>query len=491
MKYIIYASISLLAWIALSGCAQVAPVEKASLEGYGRKAALETRVWVHRPLPARTGTGRPMPMPVPMSDLYESPAGEINMFLVHQGEDLFPCGPETSVTLKYSNGDGETGFCPPVPILPSDALKWTGTAVLNGFKVEKNVTRCTANPNVPSKSIATVLDDITYDNSSNTVHVNAQSKYDINGRYDVDMWYSSVRANRKYMQFWSNAVSLSMQNDRSSSGVMIGNDKGVYPVPVYPSCNNDNECVINLTVDVNSLDQNDSKIHNSFYRDKKVFALLQGLSLNHDRSSRKFIDSEVSLGVRDGDIIAENGTVSLQIIVNYNGQNTPKAFNTTVYFVIGVYDSEHVAYVDVGSTRGADWSDLADDRTVIDQVTANLPWGRSPKGDFTCDESGCNKSTVLPMFVGLKSWGFDLDNSYRVRSIRGVARLNALENVASGNARVSVMYAGEAICKKCTAPARSIVPNAMAAGVVLCEVSMFAMRLSKLCTLTTLMMNCH
>lgn len=457
-------------WLLLPLCFALTGFQAGAEQKYGLKHALETGIWRHKPLPAERSTppGRPMLSPDVEPDISDMAEGEVNLFLVHQGKELFPCGPDQAVTIDYSVGDTDRRKCPPVGVLPDQIRKWTATAVLNGARFFKNEPKCTANPNVAQKSLSASLENISYDDRADRLSLRAASKYDAKGDYDSTLWYTSIRANRKYLRFWSNSVDIHMNNSTSASGAIESNATSPYPAAISPVCDNNNQCVIDTTVHLNVPDRNGQAMNNQFARGKKAFAMLQGFEFDHDGARRKFRAAKVALRLSD-DTVAADGTLPIRIIVKYRGKQTPKALNAKVHFMVGVYDPEQVAYVGLSPTQTASWTNSGFRREVIDSVSVPMPWGRPPKGDFVCPNAGCDKAKVLPMFVGLRSWGFDLDKQYQVKSIRGLARLRAVNDLAGDNARLSVRYAGEAHRNKCLVRDRVETANRMWAGAVVCR----------------------
>ncbi len=373
--------------LAISGCQQTAP--RGPLVKYGLKSALETNVWTHHRLTphAERPSGGPMLMPEPQPDLYDRPAGEVNVFLVHWGEDLFPCGLDDPAVVSYSDGDTERMKCVPHTLAAARQKKWTGTAIFNGARFRKDASACTANPNVPHKAMAAYLDDVSYIDIADTVSLRARTRYTAPGEHDARLWYTPIRANRKFMQFWESAVTIDMEDTGSAAAEIASDAATAYPTSVTPSCNNNNRCTANTTVHLTVPDGDGNALDPAFISGKKAFVLLKGFELDHDGNRRQFNAARVAVRLSD-DAVSEAGTLPLTVSVKYKGQLTPKAINAKVHFTVGVYDPDNVAYVSMDSSRSATWNANGNERSARESQSINLPWDSRPKGDFECAFAG-------------------------------------------------------------------------------------------------------
>lgn len=448
----------------------------------GLKNAREKNVWTHEKIDLSDYKISPENLltKLKLNDdlLYNDPKGEVNLFLMYWGEEPFPYGLYHTKTIDYTSSE-DVGVFSKIASLSSLAITrqsifqdedidWNSTVVFNGAKFENTSSSCTNNPNIQIKQMAAYVRSLDYDEDNETLTFEPRAVFDANGDFDFKMFYTKVRANKKYMRFWQNHMTIEM-SDSGTVSARIGSDsKYAYPVSMSPSCDEYNKCTLETTVYLTVPDYYGHTMDSDFVESKKAFVILRGFNFSHEGDSRKFRDAYVEMTLSDTSV-DDAGRLPLKITIDFNGKKTPKALWARVYFTVGVYDPDYVTYKTLDSVSGESFSTDGTYRYLIDAKSVSLPWSSGGPKDTNCQDDGCKKE-LIPMFVANRSWGFDLDDQYEVHRVRGVSRLYDWNDQGSGSGIVKVKYMGEMYRKGCLTTSQAVnKANKMRSRFIICK----------------------
>lgn len=292
-------------------------------------------------------------------------------------------------------------------------IEWDSVYLLNGSKFssdhENTVANCMlGNVNTEYSKMQSNINTMTINDNGSSVHQHIMEYrhglMNVLGveyyKYKYEQQYTLLLGNKKYMRFWT----------------------GTKIIP-ESSCNSENgECQAEFSINLTHADGRLKSMNGSYFKGKQVFVALTGFSVAYNdglNSVKKLRDAEVSASVTSGNEVSDNGEVSLKLSTNFNGAHIA-GYTASVGYVLVVIDPLYVAWtydeIDpdlLGCTNGL----------CSGEFNVSI---RSPGviNDFmSSDSSDVVQGYTKPIFVGLKSWGFDLNSAMQVHRVRAGVRL--------------------------------------------------------------------
>jgi hypothetical protein len=213
--------------------------------------------------------------------------------------------------------------------------------------------------------------------------------------YEGTVYRAHVVSNRNYMQFWHGSRTL----DKHAC------DSGAY-------------CKETFTIEVNGADAFGKNVGAPFLSsgNKQAAVLLRGVNMRYGSSLdyvKKFQDAEMDVWL-DSTALPTDGQLSVNVATNFNGRDAVE-YDVTVYYVIVAFDPSYVSVTTMEGDSNRLDCDANHYCSNIHDVTLS---GVVPSSTFHSDT--VDGGEIVPMFVGLKGWGFDQssveEEFHRIRS---------------------------------------------------------------------------
>lgn len=248
--------------------------------------------------------------------------------------------------------------------------------------------------------------------------------------YSYKYYYTVMRMNSQYADFWYNTMQIDLVNGSSSITFKNGEREQIDKTCDYST----NRCTGSFTIHVTDPDENENNFDESFYAGRKASIFLRGYEFNHKGSFRYMKDQHVEVWLQN-ETIAEDGSLQVNFEFDING-GIVDGIEAKIPFTVMLYDAKKLDVLEFGrSENNMDYRNEQFAMTQSKDFTSELLDFQAP-APFSCDSANDCAGETHTYGSVIRSWGFDLDETFRLNHIKAMSFLKKFDAHASEDAIV-------------------------------------------------------